>query len=170
MARLVSTPTTARGPTCIRKHHCGVCLFQFCDRGFDEAFQRRKNPENLSFVERTMAKKSNEKGSAPGKEKKTVYEREGADSPSREPALPAAKEESKKEEKQQKETVQEKVAPSPSSGLFSEANKERFARTTPAKPVEKVEKKVKPQPVNRHAFDDFTVYVGNLPSAFRPCS
>lgn len=170
MARPASTPTTVRGPTCIRKHHCGVCLFQFCDRGFGEAFQRRKNPENLSFVEQTMAKKSNEKGSAPAKEKKAVYEREGVDSLSREPALPAAKEESKKEEKQQKETVQEKVAPSPSSGLFSEANKERFARTTPAKPVEKVEKKVKPQPVNRHAFDDFTVYVGNLPSAFRPCS
>ena len=117
-----------------------------------------------------MAKKSNEKGSTPAKEKKTVYEREGLYSLLSESALPAVKEESKRDEKQKKETVQEKAVPSPSSGLFSEASKERFAKITPAKPVERVEKKVKPQTVNRHEFDDFTVYVGNLPSEFCPCS
>lgn len=83
-------------------------------------------------------------------------------------AAPAAKKETpqkqKVEKKEDKKEVQEKPSNPLASGLFSQENKDRFAKLVPAKPAAKEESKPQPKPKNRHQDDDLTVYVGNLPS------
>ena len=79
--------------------------------------------------------------------------------------------EEKETKKEEKPTIQDSVsipASTPSASIFSDANKVNFSKIqnpmTPiiASPETKIEKKKR---INKHAQDDLTVFVGNLPSS-----
>ena len=54
----------------------------------------------------------------------------------------------------------------PTTSLFSKSNKKKFARPKiPVQPVEEeTPKEDKKKPIDKHANDDRTLFVGNLPS------
>ena len=91
---------------------------------------------------------------------------------------PIPKEAEEKETKMEEEPKKE-VTPAPkettpappkapTTSLFSKSNKKKFARPeTPAQPMEEeTPKEDKKKPIDKHANDDRTLFVGNLPSSY----
>ena len=82
--------------------------------------------------------------------------------------------ETKMEEEPKKETtpapIESKPVPpkAPMTSLFSKSSKKKFARPeTPAQPIEEeTAKEDKKKPIDKHANDDRTLFVGNLPSIY----
>lgn len=80
--------------------------------------------------------------------------------------------ETKMEEEPKKEVTttpsESKPVPpkAPMTSLFSKSSKKKFARPeTPAQPIEEeTSKESKKKPIDKHANDDRTLFVGNLPS------
>ena len=58
------------------------------------------------------------------------------------------------------------VPKAPMTSLFSKSSRKKFARPeTPAQPIEETaSKEEKKKPIDKHANDDRTLFVGNLPS------
>ncbi|KAK8807658.1 hypothetical protein WA171_000611 [Blastocystis sp. BT1] len=97
----------------------------------------------------------------------SVSNKEMANTPSPELEVSKKAKKEKKTKGEEKSRKEEPVTLPPSTSLFSDANKVKFSKPSePAipsnpTPVTKIEKK---KPVNKHAQDDFTVFVGNLPT------